>query len=195
MYKEVPMLFFINFFITGCDLADNQKSSIYKKYYRLVYKTIYYYIQNDEITKELTNGTFLTVYEKLHTLEDIEKLKNWMCTIASNKARQYLNKNNRLYFVEDYEGLDFADRDLSLEAEVIEKMERERSVTLIRKGLNNIPPLYKQVLTLRYYDELSYKEIAIALDKKIGTIKTHIYRAKKELYSHILAYMKGDNNG
>jgi len=49
------MLFFINFFITGCDLADNQKSSIYKKYYRLVYKTIYYYIQNDEITKELTN--------------------------------------------------------------------------------------------------------------------------------------------
>jgi len=118
-----------------------------------------------------------------------------MCTIASNKARQYLNKNNRLYFVEDYEGLDFADRDLSLEAEVIEKMERERSVTLIRKGLNNIPPLYKQVLTLRYYDELSYKEIAIALDKKIGTIKTHIYRAKKELYSHILAYMKGDNNG
>jgi len=189
------MLFFINFFITGCDLADNQKSSIYKKYYRLVYKTIYYYIQNDEITKELTNGTFLTVYEKLHTLEDIEKLKNWMCTIASNKARQYLNKNNRLYFVEDYEGLDFADRDLSLEAEVIEKMERERSVTLIRKGLNNIPPLYKQVLTLRYYDELSYKEIAIALDKKIGTIKTHIYRAKKELYSHILAYMKGDNNG
>ncbi len=189
------MLFLINLFITGHDLTDNQKGIIYKKYYKLVYKNVYYYIKNDEITKDLTNETFLTVYEKLHTLEDIEKLKNWICVIASNKAKQYLNKNNKLYFVEDYNGLDNSTEDLSLEEEVIEKMERERSIKLIRKGLNKIPPLYKQVLTLRYYDELSYREIATTLDKNIGTIKTYIHRSKHELYSYILAYMKGDNNG
>lgn len=77
-------------------LTEDHKHILYKTYYKSVFKTIYYFTKDKEISKELTNEAYIIAFEKYDTLKDIEKFKSWICSIGLNLARNYMNKNDRI---------------------------------------------------------------------------------------------------
>lgn len=183
---------FISLLMSSVNLNNEQKSTLYKNYYKLVYRTVYYYVKNVDISKELTNEAFITSFEKYDTLKDVSKYRNWICRIASNLAKQYLIKNKRLYFIEDYENLNMKTK--STETEVLEKFEKDEIILLIRNSLNKMNGDYKEILILRYYNKLSYKEISNNLDLNMGTVKNRLHRAKKVLCRYVEEFIEGDMN-
>ncbi|WP_079495266.1 RNA polymerase sigma factor [Maledivibacter halophilus] len=174
---------FFNILSNKKTLDFKQEACLYKKYYKTVYRTIYYCIKNKEITKELTNEAFITAFEKFYTLKDISKFKSWICAIGTNLAKKYIQKNSKLYFIEDYNNLSIVTN--NIENEIIEKMDREMKLDYIKKSLEKINPQYKEIIILRYYCDMTYIEIAGHLDISIGTVKSRISRAKKQIINEV----------
>ena len=89
--------------------------------------------------------------------------------------------------VEDDDGeetqLDIADESQSPEL----LLERSLTRDAVRRGLDALPPDYRQILLLREIQGLSYDEISLALDLEVGTVKSRIFRARKKLCAFLIA--------
>ncbi|MCS6819339.1 MAG: sigma-70 family RNA polymerase sigma factor, partial [Chitinophagales bacterium] len=72
-----------------------------------------------------------------------------------------------------------ADANPNPEQSVIKEQRAER----IRQVIEKLSPKYRQLIELRYFDELSYEEIAEQLDLPLGTVKAQLFRAKDMLYA------------
>lgn len=164
---------------------ENRASSIqqyecllYNTYYRDVFKTIYYISNDVELSKDLTNETFLQTFEKLHTLKEQEKFRQWITVIARNITVNYFRKFNKEILTEDIE-LYHKELVIDSVAEIIETRELRNEVNII---LDQLEQRFKEVLILRYYHEFSYEEIQSKLGIGLNTVKSRLYRAKKKVY-------------
>ncbi len=164
-------------------LTKQQESELYKKYYKPVFRTAYYCIKNKEIAKELTNEAFIIAFEKFNTLKDISNFKSWICVIALNLTKEYIKKNSKLYFIEDYDNLNL--KSDNLENEIIEKIDNQEKLNKVKYALNKINQHHKEIIILRYYENMSYIEIADKLNISVGTVKSRLNRSKKEINNQI----------
>ncbi|MPN27428.1 hypothetical protein SDC9_174861 [bioreactor metagenome] len=69
----------------------------------------------------------------------------------------------------------------------IEKIELKKT---IEKLLKELTPRQRMVISLRYYEDLTYKDIALTLDQPIGTVKTDLYRARNALKEYLSGEME-----
>ncbi|WP_207727104.1 RNA polymerase sigma factor [Anaerosolibacter carboniphilus] len=164
---------------------------LYKTYYRDVFRSVYYIVHSIDTAEELTNEAFLKAFQKMNTLNDSDKFKQWICVIATNLAKNYLKKNNRIALTEDIETvLQVSEQQFDIVSMEIEK-EEERKI--VRDILDKMNPEAKQIIMLRYYNDLSYQSISDELNMKMGTVKAKINRAKKQI--HDLLVKEGVNHG
>ena len=66
-----------------------------------------------------------------------------------------------------------------------ESIIKDQRAIKIREVIQQLSPKYRQLIELRYFDELSYEEIAEQLDLPLGTVKAQLFRAKDMLYNHM----------
>lgn len=108
------------------------------------------------------------------------KLNAWITTIATRTAIDIYNKNKKQLAYE------LKEEHIAISNEFNYKKDE------LEKYLDAIPPDQKQVLVLKYIEDLTEKEIASLLSIKLGTVKSRIYRAKQKLYDQ---YQLGGDNG
>jgi RNA polymerase sigma-70 factor, ECF subfamily len=146
-------------------------------------KTIYKYLvkigANPSDAEDIVQET---VYKFVLFLESIdsEKASSWLFRVALNQYYDLCRRQKRQIVVSDENN--FLQDDMSLPEEYIGQQEMKQEID---KVLNQLKPLYKNLLLLKYELELSYEEIADMLDLKIGTVKTYLFRARekfKEMY-------------
>jgi RNA polymerase sigma-70 factor (ECF subfamily) len=133
----------------------------------------------------MTQETFIKAYNSLQAFRGDSKFSVWLFRIATNVCLDFLRSRNRKQTVslsvEDDEGeeaqLDIADESQSPEL----LLERGLTRDAVRRGLEALPPDYRQILLLREIQGLSYEEIAAALGIESGTVKSRISRAKQTL--------------
>jgi RNA polymerase sigma factor (sigma-70 family) len=117
-----------------------------------------------------------TVYKFFLNIEVIEpkKASSWLFRVAVNHYFDICRKRKReiLITVDDS---DFKDESILPEEVVLHKENNKE----IERVLNQMKPLYKNLLILKYSVGLSYQEIAETLDIKIGTLKTYLFRARE----------------
>ena len=70
------------------------------------------------------------------------------------------------------------DRNLTPDQETI----NSQKIELVRMFVTKLPPKYQRLVKLRYFDELSYEEIAIELEAPLGTVKAQLHRARELMY-------------
>ena len=125
--------------------------------------------------------------EKSHTLRGNE-FKSWLFKIATNAALDGLRKKIRVSSRE--KKLNFADCDgeKNVEAVVADnshnpsiEIEKAEQVQQVRQAVESLPDRQRATLVLAYYQQLSYREVAIALGCSVGTVKTQMYRALRTL--------------
>ena len=168
----------------------NAFETLVLEYEKNVYNIALRMTGNSEDAADMTQEAFIKAYNSLQAFRGDSKFSVWLYRIVSNVCLDFLRSKNRRptvsLSVEDDDGedaqLDVADESQSPELLLDRKLTRES----VRRGLDSLPPDYRQILLLREIQGLSYDEIAQALGLEVGTVKSRIFRARKRLCNFLI---------
>lgn len=162
---------------------------IYNSYYKRIYFLCFKILKNEHDSIDATQEVFIQVYKSIDTLKDISKFNFWINKIAISKCSNIIKKNKNI--VLDGERLDkqtdYADEE---NPELIVCEDENRKIIL--EMINKLPVKKRTVVLLYYYSELKIEEIARIIKCPIGTVKSRLNSAKKELKIYYDEY-KGNN--
>lgn len=124
--------------------------------------------------------TFLKALVRIRDLREPSRFKSWMCAIARNQALDTIRKRRVLVSWDSTGGNESTSSWEIIDESANPAAEHDRGevIGVMREVLGSIPELYRDPLSLRYEEDLDYGEIAILLDKPLGTIKSLIHRGK-----------------
>lgn len=127
----------------------------------------------DDVTQE----AFLAAWRALPAFRGTCLFSTWLYRLATNAAIDWLRREKRHRGADDVTELELPDGAPSPQ----EQAEQTETQEAVRRALAQLSPEHRQVLVLRYMQELDYNEIAAALDISEGTVKSRINRAKAHL--------------
>lgn len=168
----------------------NAFETLVLEYEKNVYNIALRMTGNSEDAADMTQEAFIKAYNSLQSFRGDSKFSVWLYRIVSNVCLDFLRSKNRRptvsLSVEDDDGedaqLDVADESQPPELLLDRKLTRDS----VRRGLDSLPPDYRQILLLREIQGLSYDEIAQALSLEVGTVKSRIFRARKRLCTFLI---------
>ena len=131
--------------------------------------------QNEDIEQEV----YIKIWQNQSKYEEKGKLKGWIGTIAKNLAKDYLKSSyvKNTTIAEEEKLNKIKDKKQTPELTLIQN-ERQK---LIINAINALKPKFKEVVMLYEIEQLSYEQIARKIKTPIGTVKSRLYNAKKEL--------------
>lgn len=164
----------------GNVIAFNQIMTIFQED---IFRMVYYRTRSQTDTEDITQDIFLKAYKNLPRLKDVNRFRSWLFRIAINRVRDFYRKKRLLNLFKDFS----EDQDTYLAADVSEPPEAVD--TLIKKEfwetiiltMGKLSRMEREVFVLRFFDQLSIKDIAEVLVKSESTIKTHLYRSLLKL--------------
>ena len=174
------------------DKAVNDKdqqayATLMKRYKKAVYFMILKMIRDADDAEDLTMEAFAKAFRNLHRFKKDYTFRTWLFRIATNNTIDFIRKkklktmslNNTLT---DDGGnsvnIDVEDDNNNPQDEYI----RTQRIEMVRIFVDKLPAKYRKLVKLRYFDELSYEEIAQELDKPLGTVKAQLHRSRELLY-------------
>jgi len=154
---------------------------IYFKYKNQLLKLIWYYVYNRQDAEDIMQMLFIKMIKGINKYKPYKevKFKTWLFKAAINTAKDFLKKKKPEIDIEQIETLPDSRKgveDRFAENEIINK---------IRKNVMRLPLKYKEAVSLRYFEDLPYNEIAYILKKPVGTIKSRINYAVNLLKSRL----------
>ncbi len=157
--------------------------------FNLVYRMLQQYDEANEVTQE----TFLAAWQGLPSFRGDARFSTWLYRIAYNCSLKQLEQHKRdkafQTAIQAEQLLEDADSETRTETE-IDARDRQ---TLVREQLSTLPTKYRLVLVLRHLQEKTYEEMAEILAMPIGTIKTHLFRARNLLKERLQAFEQERN--
>jgi RNA polymerase sigma-70 factor (ECF subfamily) len=148
-----------------------------RRHQRYVFNVAYRVLNDYAEAEDITQEAFVRAWRGLPGFRGQARFTTWIYRIVHNLCLNRLPGLKReLLRTEPLEEALAAST--PSQAELVEVRER---VAFLHAQLDQLPEKYRLVLTLRYLQHLSYDEIAAALDLPVGTVKTHIHRARRLL--------------
>lgn len=141
-----------------------------------VRNVIYRMCGDAQIAEDAAQETFIQAWLHLSSYRPQTSLRNWLYRIAFNAATDMLRKEQRI-LPNALEDLQLSDPLPGPEA----VFSQEERTTLVKKAIVSLPDACRAVLVLREYEEMSYHEIAEALDIPLGTVMSRLNYARKLL--------------
>lgn len=147
--------------------------------------------ENENDAEDITIQAFSKAFDKIKTYNDAYNFKTWLITISKNihidliRKRKASISNNTHSDHDNDEFYNIADESPSPE----DKLITEQNLAKLLKEIKKLKPHYQEVINLRYFQELTYKEISEQLNAPINNVKVKLLRAKKLLAEII----KNDN--
>jgi RNA polymerase sigma factor (sigma-70 family) len=151
-------------------------------YWNEVYAFMLKRTENETDAEDITIETFSKAFDKLATYNPEFQFNTWLIAIAKNVHIDILRKKKSSLFVEitdeeDYQAYNIADTTPSAE----DKLISEQNLSQLLQYIKELKPHYQEVIQLRYFQEMSYQEIANQLEEPLSNVKVKILRAKKLL--------------
>lgn len=150
-------------------LVEQWQDSIHSFSYRFFYDT--------DDAKEITQKTFIRVYQNLDQLDDPGKFSSWIYRIAKNLCLDELKRAGR----QKSSSLELDKTERLHTDSPLAKMETKELGEWIQKALLAIPYEQRVVIIMKEYEELTFKEIAEILDEPESTVKSRLYYGFKKL--------------
>ncbi|SHG58705.1 RNA polymerase sigma factor [Winogradskyella jejuensis] len=138
--------------------------------------------ENENDAEDITIQTFSKAFDKIDTYNDKYVFKTWLITISKNIHIDLVRKHkssiiSKINSKDDAIVYDIPDESPTPEDKII----REQNLAKLLRDIKKLKPHYQEVINLRYFQELSYKDISIQLDEPINNVKVKLLRAKKLL--------------
>lgn len=138
--------------------------------------------QNEYDAEDITIQTFSRAFDKIDTYDPHYTFKTWLFTISKNIHVDLIRKKkasirSRTTDEEDDKVHKIADDTPTIEDTLI----TEQNLAQLLRDIKKLKPHYQEVINLRYFQEMSYKEISAALQEPMNNVKVKLLRAKKLL--------------
>ena len=159
--------------ILRCRAGDRDAlSELINRYYRRLRYFISHLSDSLEMTEDIFQDTWLRVIRKMHTLRNVESFTTWLYRIARNTAYQQLRRKKR---------------SCELHGNIVPPDEQTSvafspaDAARIHDGLKKLHPAHREVLVLRFLEQMSYQQVAEILGCNLNTVKSRIHYAKLAL--------------
>jgi RNA polymerase sigma-70 factor, ECF subfamily len=168
--------------------SESAFREIVMRYQRSVYGLIVRMVRDPSRSEELAQDTFVKAFRALHTYDVGRKFSAWLFTIAHHVAIDELRKGSlKVQSLDEAMGdgapiRELADTAVATPAVMLERVELAGA---LHTAIGRLRPQYREVITLCYERELGYDEIAEITGLPIGTVKSSLHRARKELAKHL----------
>ena len=162
-------------------------ATLMKRYKKAVYFMILKMIRDADDAEDLTMEAFAKAFRNLERFKKDYTFSTWLFRIATNNTIDFIRKKKLKTMslnttMSDDGGnsvnIDVEDDDNNPQDEFI----KSQRIEMVRIFVDKLPAKYRKLVQLRYFDELSYEEIAQELDKPLGTVKAQLHRSRELLY-------------
>jgi RNA polymerase sigma-70 factor, ECF subfamily len=146
-------------------------------------------VKDDDDAEDIVQESLISGYRSINKFRAEAGVYTWLYRIVVNKSKDMLTKKKK----ESEKPIDENENQfIDLRMGYEKKLELlDESNYLINK-INELDEIYRKVLELRYFEEMSYSDIALELDCNVGTVKSRLFKAKEILKHLILKDKKGD---
>jgi len=148
--------------------------TLVERYERAVYNLCLRTLRDGEEAKDASQEAFLKAFRAMRTFRPGAKFSTWIFSIAYHACCDRLNRRKRYSDAEMPERADLGPGPDAL-------VERRDEAAALRAAIDALPEKYRAVITLYHLQGHQYEEIAKVLDLPMGTVKTHLFRAKEQL--------------
>jgi RNA polymerase sigma-70 factor (ECF subfamily) len=172
--------------ITQIDKAKNGDQTAFTFLLNFYWNEVYGFMlkrtENETSAEDITIETFSKAFDKIASYNPEFQFNTWLISIAKNVHIDLLRKKKSSLFIEitdreDQKAYNIADTTPSAEDELI----TEQNLSQLLRYIKELKPHYQEVIQLRYFQEMSYQEIAITIDEPLSNVKVKLLRAKKLL--------------
>ncbi len=162
-------------------------AKLMERYKRPVYHMILKMVRNVDDAEDLTIEAFAKAFKNLHRFKKDYTFSTWLFRIATNNAIDFIRKKKLETMSLDTSFQDDNGDSVTIDVEDHNLNPQERAIKtqkieLIQLFVTKLPPKYQRLVRLRYFEELSYEEIADELEAPLGTVKAQLHRARELLY-------------
>ena len=168
--------------VHGLKSEGRPRELAFAKLVDLYQERIYWHIRRmvhyHEDADDVLQNTFIKIYKHIDRFQGDSKLFTWIYRIATNESITYLQKRNRSVS-EDLDG----QRQVSIAADSY--FDGDEAQLLLKEAVANLPDRQKAVFNLKYYEDLSYDEIAGILEVTSGALKASYHHAVKKIENYV----------
>ncbi|MDP4964549.1 MAG: sigma-70 family RNA polymerase sigma factor [Salibacteraceae bacterium] len=171
--------------LSGSQRAYTQLMSAYREN---IYFMMFKMVNNRDDAEDLTIEAFGKAFKRLDQYRPDFAFSTWLFKIASNNCIDFLRKKKKATLVSldqgysnedgDESTIDIEEDNLNPEQAFMKEQRKEE----MHKIVDQLKPKYKQLVELRYFNEMSYEEIADELSLPLGTVKAQLFRARELMY-------------
>lgn len=151
-------------------------SALVKQYQRPIYAIVRKMVISHDDADDIVQDVFVKVWNNLDKFKGDSVLFTWIYRIATNEALQFLRKRrNRSWFGND------------ISEDLVEKLESDKHIDgdevqlKLQKAILKLPDKQRLVFNLRYFEELTYEEIAAITESSVGALKASFHHATKKI--------------
>lgn len=164
-----------------------------EKGFRLLTKqygsTLYWHIRRIVVghddAEDALQETFVKIYTSIDSYKGTGQLTSWMYRIATNEALSILRRQTHFF-----QSIDSLGETLTNKLESETALDGETAEVLFQKALLTLPTQQRIAFNMRYYDDMSYEEIANVTGKSVGTLKANYHYAVEKVKNYIKTYSK-----
>jgi len=160
------------------DGDQNAFGLIYDAYIEKIYKFIYYKTSHKETAEDLTSITFTKAFDKIKSFDDSSNFSSWIYTIARNTVIDHYRTHK--------ESIDIKDAwDIPDGSDIERDVDTKRKIDQVKGYLTGLTKEQQEIVIMRVWNELSYKEIAEVLGKSEASCKMTFSRAVAKIRSDV----------
>lgn len=163
--------------IQRCRQQDRQaQQELYARTSDRIYGLLLRMTRNQDDAFDLTQETYLRVFRSIHQFEGTASITTWIYRVAVNEAQQFLRRKKR------HERA-LSEQEQAVASETTDEHQLERLD--LEDALAKLPEAERTLILLRYFEGLSYGEMAEVLEKPSGTIASGLNRAREMLRQYL----------
>jgi RNA polymerase sigma factor (sigma-70 family) len=165
------------------------------RYRDTVYFMLLKMVNNRDDADDLTIEAFGKAFKRLDQYTPNYAFSTWLFKIASNNCIDFIRKKKTITISLDkpYSNDEGGEYGMNIKAEILdpeEKVMKKEKIQMLRVVVEKLKPKYRDLVEMRYFEELSYEEIAVKTGLPLGTVKAQLFRAREFLFN-ILKHNKG----
>ena len=156
-------------------------------YYERIFRFCVHRLFNKEIAEDVTSAVFLEVARGIRSFKGRgeQNFRNWLYAIAANQANAYIRKTSRRKKL-------LADAAGSMTASAAGGTDNSPDWPGLYTAILKLKPQHQTIVTLRFFENLKYEQLAKILNVKEATVRVTLHRILNELRNHLLTVIDGE---
>jgi len=154
-----------------------------RRWERRIFALTYGMLGREEDARDATQETFLAAFRSLRNFRGEAKVSSWLHRIAVNQciSRQRRVKVRSESALEDEQETNAGSFAMPVSYSPAHVVEGRQQTAAVRRAINSLPVELRQVVVMKEFEELTFREIADVLDLPLSTVKSRLYTALKQL--------------